>query len=222
MCSSRHKGTSSSSFSSSSHHHHHHNITLSSSSSSSTIDYRTSLLRLHTNRRAALELASFLRLLSNEMTQDEFATVENEVYAKAFALVHSKGSVSAHNDRLAGVEALDALLTVPSADEERRAIRFGNNLSYSLKGSNRGGGVGSSNSSGGNGVKEGDTTATTTTTADAAPPVIDYEYVDQHSDAALMTEHKREDIHCCGDSWMTYEFLPLEARVFVSWNVGIT
>ena len=55
--------------------------------------------------------------------------------------------------------------------------RAWNNLSYSLKGSSRGGGVGSSNSSGGNGVKEGDTTASTTTTAAAAPPVIDYEFL---------------------------------------------
>ena len=53
----------------------------------------------------------------------------------------------AHNDRLAGVAALDALLTVPSANEERRAIRFGNNLSYSLKGGGCGGG------GGGGGVK---------------------------------------------------------------------
>lgn len=102
-----------------------------------SIDYRTSLLRRRANRRASLELASFVRLLSNEMSQDAFATVESEVYARVFALVHSK-AVGA-NDRLAGVAALDALLTVPSADEERRAIRFGNNLSNALKGSGGGG-----------------------------------------------------------------------------------
>ena len=79
-----------------------------------------------------------MRLLSDEMPQESYAAVESEVYAKVFALVHSKAVWA--DDRLAGVAALDALLTVPSADEERRAIRFGNNLSNALKGSSGGGG----------------------------------------------------------------------------------
>lgn len=103
----------------------------SSSSSGMAIDYHTSLLRQRSIRRASLELASFLRLLSNEMPQEQFAAVESEVYSKVFSLVHSKATRA--DDRLAGVAALDALLTVPSADEERRAIRFGNNLSNGLK-----------------------------------------------------------------------------------------
>ena len=103
----------------------------SSGGGGSGVDYHTSVLRRRANRRASSELASFLRLLSNEMPQEEFASVESEVYSKVFSLVHSK-SVRA-DDRLAGVAALDALLAVPSADEERRAIRFGNNLSNGLK-----------------------------------------------------------------------------------------
>lgn len=100
------------------------------SGSSSAIDYHTSLLRQRANRRAALELASFMRILSNE-TPETFDSIESEVYSKVFALVHSK-TVRA-DDRLAGVVALDALLSVPSADEERRAIRFGSCLSNGLK-----------------------------------------------------------------------------------------
>ena len=102
-----------------------------SSSTSGAIDYHTSLLRQRANHRASLELSSFLRVLTNEMPQETFAAVESEVYSKVFSLVHSK-AVRA-DDRLAGVAALDALLSVPSADEERRAIRFGNNLSNGLK-----------------------------------------------------------------------------------------
>ncbi|KAL7543713.1 hypothetical protein ACHAXR_013532 [Thalassiosira sp. AJA248-18] len=102
-----------------------------STASGATIDYHTSLLRQRANRRASLELASFMRLLSNEMPQEIFAPVESEVYSKVFSLVHSKAIRA--DDRLAGVAALDALLSVPSADEERRAIRFGNNLSNGLK-----------------------------------------------------------------------------------------
>jgi hypothetical protein len=95
------------------------------------VDYHTSLLRQSANRRAALELASFMRLLSDEIPQEEFIAVEKEVHTKVFALVHSKTPRA--DDRLAGVAALDALLSVPSADEERRAIRFGNSLSNGLK-----------------------------------------------------------------------------------------
>mmetsp|Transcript_20902 Transcript_20902/g.45314 ORF Transcript_20902/g.45314 Transcript_20902/m.45314 type:complete len:3366 (+) Transcript_20902:339-10436(+) len=104
---------------------------IDSSSASGAVDYHTSLLRQRGNLRASLELASFMRLLSNEMPQDIFAAVESEVFSKVFSLVHSKALRA--DDRLAGVAALDALLTVPSANEERRAIRFGNNLSNGLK-----------------------------------------------------------------------------------------
>mmetsp|Transcript_15876 Transcript_15876/g.34203 ORF Transcript_15876/g.34203 Transcript_15876/m.34203 type:complete len:672 (+) Transcript_15876:322-2337(+) len=103
----------------------------SGAAAAAAIDYHTSLMRRRANYRASSELASFLRLLSDEMTQETFATVESEVYSKVFSLVHSKAERA--DDRLAGVAALEALLSVPSADEERRAIRFGNNLSNGLK-----------------------------------------------------------------------------------------
>lgn len=103
----------------------------SASAAARTIDYTTSILRQRANRRASLELASFLRILSNEMPHEKFVAVESEVYAKLFSLVHSK-TIRA-DERLAGVAALDALLSVPSFDEEKKAIRFGNNLSHGLK-----------------------------------------------------------------------------------------
>ncbi|EED89568.1 phosphatidylinositol 3-kinase (PI3K)-like protein [Thalassiosira pseudonana CCMP1335] len=65
------------------------------------------------------------------MPHEKFVAVESEVYAKLFSLVHSK-TIRA-DERLAGVAALDALLSVPSFDEEKKAIRFGNNLSHGLK-----------------------------------------------------------------------------------------
>jgi hypothetical protein len=109
------------------------NIGLDSSSPPDvrTVDYDTSVLQQRANRRACLELASFLRTLSNEMPNDKFVAVESEVYSKLFSLVHSK-TVSA-DERLAGVAALDALLSVPSFDQDKKAIRFGNNLSNGLK-----------------------------------------------------------------------------------------
>jgi hypothetical protein len=91
------------------------------------VDYAT---RQHSNLRASTELASFLQTLSNEMPHDKFITVESEVYSKLFSLVHSKTDRS---ERLAGVAALDALLAVPSFDQDKKTIRFGNNLSNGLK-----------------------------------------------------------------------------------------
>eukprot|EP00956_Cyclotella_meneghiniana_P005863 scaffold7678_cov94-Cyclotella_meneghiniana.AAC.3 len=96
------------------------------------VDYPTSVLRQQANNRASLELASFLRILSNEMSHDKFITVESEVYSTIFSLVHSKTDRA---ERLAGVTALDALLSVPSFDQDKKTIRFGNNLSNGLKAS---------------------------------------------------------------------------------------
>ena len=100
---------------------------------SGPIDYATSLLRQRATSRASHELASFLRILSDEMPHDKFVAVESEVYSKLFSLVHSK--TARGDERLAGVAALDALISVPSSDEEKKAIRFGNNLSHGLKAS---------------------------------------------------------------------------------------
>ena len=101
------------------------------SAATGSVDYPTSLLRQRANRRASLELASFMKLLSNEMPQETFVAVESEVYKKVFSLVQSKATRS--DDRLAGVAAVDALLSVPSSNEETKAIRFGNALSNGLK-----------------------------------------------------------------------------------------
>jgi hypothetical protein len=94
------------------------------------VDYATSMLRHEAYHRASMELASFLRTLSNEMPHDKFIAVESEVYSKLFSLVHSKTDRA---ERLAGVAALDALLEVPSFDQDKKTIRFGNNLSNGLK-----------------------------------------------------------------------------------------
>ncbi|KAL7500860.1 hypothetical protein ACHAWT_010361 [Skeletonema menzelii] len=106
----------------------------SSSSAPGNVDYATSILRQRANRRASLELASFMRLLSNEMPQEAFVVVEAEVYKKVFSLMQSKTARS--DDRLAGVAAVDALLSVPSSNEETKAIRVGNALSNGLKAPN--------------------------------------------------------------------------------------
>ena len=92
-----------------------------------TPDIRSSILRARSNASASSELASFITLLSNEMSQERFAGVESEVYSRVFALVQSRGTGA--DDRLAGVAAIDALVGVPSSDESYRAVRFGNSLS---------------------------------------------------------------------------------------------
>jgi tetratricopeptide (TPR) repeat protein len=104
---------------------------IDSSSAPGNVDYPTSILRQRANRRASLELASFMRLLSNEMPQEAFVVVETEVYKRVFSLMQSKAARS--DDRLAGVAAVDALLSVPSSNEETKAIRVGNALSNGLK-----------------------------------------------------------------------------------------
>lgn len=102
------------------------NITLS-------VDYRTSLAREKANQQAASELASFLWILAHEMSLDNYGAVENEVFTRIFSLVHSNTDAAS---RMAGVAALNALIEAPSADEEKKAIKFANNLSSSLRSPN--------------------------------------------------------------------------------------
>jgi len=92
-------------------------------------DYGTCRARSRANRQAALELAAFVRVLGHEMSLEQFALVEADMFKSIFALVHSADNVN----RLAGVVALDALIDVPSADEEQKAIKFANILSNGLK-----------------------------------------------------------------------------------------
>ena len=92
-------------------------------------NYRTCLARNTANQQAASELASFLWVLSHEMSLEDYGSVENEVFSQVFSMVHS----TERNKRMAGVAALDALIDTPSADDEKKAIKFGNNLKYGLQ-----------------------------------------------------------------------------------------
>ncbi|EEC46831.1 predicted protein [Phaeodactylum tricornutum CCAP 1055/1] len=84
------------------------------------------------NQRAAAELASLLWTLAHEMSVEDFGAVESEVFTLVFALVHAPDKES----RMAGLAALDGLLVAPSADEEKKAIKFANALSTGLRAAN--------------------------------------------------------------------------------------
>jgi hypothetical protein len=92
-------------------------------------EYRASMLRDHANELAASELTSLLWVLAHEMSLENFGTVENQVFTAVFAMVHS----TIKELRMAGVAAIDALVVAPSADEERKAIKFANTLSNGLR-----------------------------------------------------------------------------------------
>ena len=92
-------------------------------------EYRASLVRDRANHRAAAELASLLWVLAHEMSLEDYGTVESQVFSSVFALVHE----SDKERRMAGLAALDALLAAPSADEEKKAIKFANTLSNGLR-----------------------------------------------------------------------------------------
>ena len=94
-------------------------------------DYGISVAQSRANRQTAMDLASFVRVLTHEMNE-EFASVENEIFTSIFALVHSTDN----HKRIAGVAALDALIGVASSDEEKKAIKFANNLSNGLRANN--------------------------------------------------------------------------------------
>lgn len=73
---------------------------------------------------AAVELSRLLRILSHEMTLEQFAAAEADTFKEIFKLMHS----SVATKRYAGVTALDALIDVPSSDEDKKAIKLANNL----------------------------------------------------------------------------------------------
>ena len=81
------------------------------------------------DRRAARDIASLLWVLAHEMSLEEYGSLENEVFASVFALIHS----TKKTQKVAGLTALDALLTVPSADDERKGVKFANALSNALR-----------------------------------------------------------------------------------------
>jgi FKBP12-rapamycin complex-associated protein len=80
----------------------------------------------------ALELATFVKILANEMQLDEFAVVENEIFSSILNLMHSSDS----NNRLGGVVAISALINVTSADEEKKATKFAKNLGHGWRANN--------------------------------------------------------------------------------------
>ena len=109
------------------------NSTTSASSTGSgatTSDYKASLIRDRSNHQAATELASLLWICAHEMSLEDYGRVESKTFTSVFALVHSKDNM---DRRMAGLAALDALIDAPSADEERKAIKFANTLSGGLR-----------------------------------------------------------------------------------------
>jgi FKBP12-rapamycin complex-associated protein len=93
------------------------------------LDYGASLVRDRANQQAATELSSLLWILAHEMSLEDYGAVESEIFTSVFALVHE-----AENERrMAGLAALDALIDAPSADEEKKAIKFANTLSNGLR-----------------------------------------------------------------------------------------
>jgi len=91
--------------------------------------YKASLIRDRANQLAATELANLLWTLAHEMSLEDYGAVESQVFTSVFALVHD----TAKEARMAGLSALDALLAAPSADEEKKAIKFANTLSNGLR-----------------------------------------------------------------------------------------
>jgi hypothetical protein len=62
-------------------------------------------------------------VLAHEMSLDNYGYVENDVFTSTFSLIQATDTSS----KMAGVAALDALIEAPSADEEKKAIKFANN-----------------------------------------------------------------------------------------------
>jgi hypothetical protein len=104
----------------------------SSGSGNNLNEYRSSLLRNRANRQSSAELASLLWLLAHEMSLEDYGAVETDVFKMVFALVHFDDK----DRRMAGLAALDALLSAPSADEEKKSIKFANTLSNGLRSAN--------------------------------------------------------------------------------------
>lgn len=96
-------------------------------------DYSMSLVRDRANQQAASELASLLWVLAHEMSLEDYGTVESEVFTYVFALVHDAPDKNNNEKRMAGLAALDALIDAPSADEEKKGIKFANALSNGLR-----------------------------------------------------------------------------------------
>jgi len=101
----------------------------SASAGNGVNEYHASLVRDRANRQAASELANLLWVLAHEMSLEDYGLVESEVFSAVFSLVHA----SDKERRMAGLAAVDALLGTPSADEEKKAIKFANTLATGLR-----------------------------------------------------------------------------------------
>lgn len=103
--------------------------TPSNAYTASIAEYKACLDSDRANGVAATQLAAFVRILSHEMSLEEYAGVEEEIFSYILALMHSTDP----KERLAGVAAIDALIGVTSADEEKKSTKFAKNLSYAMK-----------------------------------------------------------------------------------------
>eukprot|EP00934_Nitzschia_sp_Nitz4_P000121 Nitzschia sp. Nitz4//scaffold14_size191712//162960//172475//NITZ4_001752-RA/size191712-snap-gene-0.144-mRNA-1//1//CDS//3329537014//121//frame0 len=101
-------------------------------SSADPTDYPAALARDRANQHSAAELTSLLWVLAHELSLEDYDTLENEVFNDVFALVHSQKKEL----RIAGFIAMDNLIDAPSTDEDKKAIRFANNLSHGLRTAN--------------------------------------------------------------------------------------
>ena len=106
--------------------------------SHAALDYKSSYLRQKHHQRAATELANLLWRLSHEMPMEEYGFVESSVFSRVFAMVHQQpgepiGNPELKTRRMAGLLALAALWEAPSADEERKGIKFAYTLSQALR-----------------------------------------------------------------------------------------
>ncbi len=80
---------------------------------------------------AAKDLRALVESASRGLSIETFARFENELFQRVFALVHAPESQLW--EKLGGLEAMDELIDVPSAEAEMKVIKFANKLSFSLR-----------------------------------------------------------------------------------------
>jgi len=83
------------------------------------------------NHSAAKDLRALVESASRGLSIETFARFENELFQRVFALVHAPESQLW--EKLGGLEAMDELIDVPSAEAETKVIKFANKLSFSLR-----------------------------------------------------------------------------------------
>ena len=67
----------------------------------------------------------YVELSSREMTLEAFGKFEEDLFQRIFSYV---GSDNPLNEKLGGIEAMDALIDVPSSHTEEKVIKFVNQL----------------------------------------------------------------------------------------------